>query len=50
MGLAIALAAVAIITEGRASLVAVSGAILAVILAVVAQKVKTKFEGSYSRH
>ena len=50
VGLAIALTALAILTEGRASLVAVSCAILAVILAVVAQKVKTKFERSYTRH
>ncbi|MGK7904533.1 MAG: Rieske 2Fe-2S domain-containing protein [Hormoscilla sp.] len=50
VGVAIALTAVAIITEGRASIVAVSSAILAVILAAVAQKVKTKFERSYSRH
>ena len=50
LGLAIALTAVAIITEGWASKIAVSAAILAVILAVVAQKVKTKFERSYTRN
>ena len=50
VGMAIALTAVALLTEGRVSIVAVSAAILAVILAVVAQNVKTKFERSYTRN
>ncbi|MBD3562804.1 aromatic ring-hydroxylating dioxygenase subunit alpha, partial [Planktothrix sp. FACHB-1355] len=50
IGVAIALAALAIATDGFASTMAVSASLLAVVLAAVAEQVKTKFERSYSRH
>jgi hypothetical protein len=48
---AIALFALALVTDGSAmQIAAVSSSLLALALAVVAQKVKTKFERSYTRH
>ena len=48
--MAIALAALAIVTESDTKIVAVSASLLAVVLAAMAQKVKTQFERSYTRH
>jgi len=51
VGVAIGMAALAIVTDGFWHKIgAVSASLLAVVLAVVAQKVKTKFERSYTRH
>ena len=50
IGVAIALAALAIVTESDTKIVAVSASLLAVVLAAMAQKVKTQFERSYTRH
>ncbi|MFB2970991.1 Rieske 2Fe-2S domain-containing protein [Aerosakkonema sp. BLCC-F183] len=50
VGVAIAFAALGIVTDGFASTMAVSAALLAVALAVVAAQAKTKFERSYTRH
>jgi phenylpropionate dioxygenase-like ring-hydroxylating dioxygenase large terminal subunit len=51
VGVAIALAALAIVTDGYwVQIVALLASISAVSLAFVAEKVKTKFERSYSRH
>jgi hypothetical protein len=48
---AIALFALAIVTDGSGrQIAAVSASVLAVALAVVAEKVRTKFEHSYTRH
>jgi NO-binding membrane sensor protein with MHYT domain len=50
VGVAIGMAALAIVTDGFWNKIgAVSASLLAVVLAVVAQKVKTKFERSYTR-
>lgn len=50
VGIAIALAALAIVTESGTKIVAVSASLLAVVLAAMAQKLKTQFERSYTRH
>ncbi|MFH7026334.1 MAG: Rieske 2Fe-2S domain-containing protein [Heteroscytonema crispum UTEX LB 1556] len=50
IGIAIALAAVAIVTDGSAMQIVTVLAISAVAWAVVAEKVKTKFERGYTRH
>ncbi|MBW4645567.1 MAG: aromatic ring-hydroxylating dioxygenase subunit alpha [Goleter apudmare HA4340-LM2] len=51
IGLAIALAALAILTsDSGISPVAVAGSLLAVVSAFLAQKLKTKFEYSHTRH
>lgn len=51
VGVAIALAALAILADGGwMQLTAVSASLLSVALAVVAEKVKTKLEQSYTRH
>ena len=50
IGIAIAFAALGIVTDGFSSTIAVSVSLLAVVLAVLAEKVKTKFERSYTRH
>ncbi len=51
IGIAIALAAVAIITDvSQIKMVAVMSSILSVIMAVVATQVKTRFERSYTRY
>ncbi len=51
VGVAIALFALAIVTDGSAmQIAAVSSSLLALALAVVAEKIKTKFERSYTRH
>ncbi len=51
IGIAIALAAVAIITDvSQIKMVAVMSSILSVIMAVVATQVKTRFERSYPRY
>lgn len=50
IGVAIALAALAIVTDSNTKIVAVSASLLAVVSAAIAQKVKTKFEKYYTRH
>ena len=51
VGMAIALAAFAIVTDGSwIQILGVSASLSAAALAVVAEKVKTKFERSYTRH
>ncbi|WP_229424379.1 hypothetical protein [Moorena producens] len=51
MGVAIALAALAIVTDGSGTeLVAILGSGSAVVIATVAHQVKTHFERSYTRH
>ena len=50
IGIAIAFAALGIATDQLASTMAVSASLLAVALAVVAEKAKSKFERSYTRH
>jgi len=51
VGVAIALFALAIVTDGSGrQIAAVSASLLAVALAVVVEKVRTKFEHSYTRH
>jgi len=51
VGVAIGMAALAILTDGSwGQIVAVSTSVLAVLLAVVADKAKTKFERFYTRH
>jgi hypothetical protein len=50
LGVAIALAALAIVDVSSSKIVMVSASLAAIILAAVAQKVKTKFERSYTRY
>ena len=51
VGIAIGMAALAILTDGSwLEIFSLSASLLAVILAVLASKVRTKFEHSYSRH
>ncbi|BAY31287.1 hypothetical protein NIES2107_31460 [Nostoc carneum NIES-2107] len=51
VGIAIALAALAILTDNSwISSVAVAAALSALALAFAAEKLKTKFERSYTRH
>ncbi|KOP28280.1 (2Fe-2S)-binding protein [Hapalosiphon sp. MRB220] len=49
MGIAIALAAFAIITDGWLKVGIVSASVVAVILAIIAQKVRTRLERPYNR-
>ncbi len=50
VGVAIALAALAIVTNGSGiKILAISASLTAVVLAVIAEKVKTKFERPYTR-
>lgn len=49
VGMAIALAALGIVTESGTKIVAVSASLLAVVLAAMAHKLKTQFERSYTR-
>ena len=51
IGIAIALAAIAIVSDkSQIQIVIVALSLLSVILVVVAEKIKTKFERAYSRH
>jgi len=51
VGVAIALFALAIVADGSGmQITAVSASLLAVVMAIVAEKVKTKFERSYTRY
>jgi len=51
VGVAIAFAAIAILTDTSGiKIAAVSTAITLIILAVMAQRLKTQFEDSYTRH
>lgn len=50
VGAAIAMAALAIVTDGIASKMSISASLLAVILAVVAEQFKIRFERTHTRH